>query len=297
MIDDSKKMSTSYQNVAIIGGTGQLGQYLTREFLSQGSFKVKVLTRTESKATELQEEFRKKGAEIIQVDYEDQGSIISALQNTHVLISALGSYDLFENQERFINAAKEAGVSRFIPSEFGTDVEGNTSPFFAPKVKTREVLETSGLEYTYYINGFFIEHLLVPHLGFDIKNSKVSIIGKGETKISVTSLNDVAKFVVGTINLPQARNNKLIITGDETTLLDIANNAAKIKAKSIEIEYIPIEKAHAILADESTDGLTKVLTGLRLEIENGGIFNKGNDASLVNGLKPVTVREYIQDNL
>ncbi|KAJ9078699.1 hypothetical protein DSO57_1003970 [Entomophthora muscae] len=289
-------MATNYQNVTIIGGTGQLGQYLTREFLSQGTFKVKVLTRVESKATELHEEFRQKGADIVQVDYKDQASIKSALQNTHVVISALGSYDLFENQERFINAAKEAGVVRFVPSEFGIDVEGNTNPFFAPKVKTRQALESSGLEYTYYNTGFFIDHLLLPIFGFDIPNCKVSIVGKGETKVSVTSLNDVAKFVVETINLPQAKNSKLNITGDESTLLDIANDAAKIKAKPFEIEHIPAEKAQAILDDGSTDGMTKALNLLRLEIENGGVINKGNDASLVVGLKPMSIREYIQAN-
>ncbi|KAJ9078701.1 hypothetical protein DSO57_1003972 [Entomophthora muscae] len=148
--------------------------------------------------------------------------------------------------------------------------------------------------YTYYITGFFIERLMMPHLGFDIPNCKVSIVGKGETKVSVTSLNDVAKFVVGTINLPQAKNSKLFITGEETTLLGIAKDAAEIKAKPFEIEHIPIEKAQSILGDESTDGLTKAVNLLRLEIENGGVINKGNDASLVVGLKPMSIREYIQ---
>ncbi|KAJ9078700.1 hypothetical protein DSO57_1003971 [Entomophthora muscae] len=123
-MDADIKMTTNYRNVAIAGGAGKLGQYLTREFLSQGTFKVKVLTRVESKATELHEEFRQRGAEIVQVNYKDQASIKSALQNIHVVISALGSYDLFENQGLLINAAKESGVVRFVPSEFSIDVEG-----------------------------------------------------------------------------------------------------------------------------------------------------------------------------
>lgn len=137
----------------------------------------------------------------------------------------------------------------------------------------------------------------MPHLGFDIPNNRVTIIGKGETKISVTSVLDVAKFVVGSLNLPQAKNNKLFITGDETTLLEIANNAAEIKATPFEIEHIPIEQAHAILADECAEVLTKVFTGLRVEIENGGIFNKGNDVAIVSGLKPSTVKDIIKKDL
>ncbi|KAI0235863.1 hypothetical protein L0F63_005238 [Massospora cicadina] len=282
--------------MAIIGGTGNVGKYLTTEFLSSGNFNVKVLTRANTKAPELLDQFRKGGAEVIQVKYEDKDSLKVALQNTQVVISAIGSYDMYENQERFIIAAKEAGVTRFIPSEFGADFEGNSNPFFAPKVKTREFVEASGLEYTYYINGFFIENLLVPYMGFDIPNHKVSIIGDGKTKISVTSLKDMAKFVVGTINLPISRNTKLFITGDETTLLNIANDASVTKSTKFDVQHTSVDDAKAILADENADALTKVLTGLRLEIENGGIFNVKNDVAVVPGLKPVTVKEYIQNN-
>ncbi|KAI0228762.1 hypothetical protein L0F63_005325 [Massospora cicadina] len=281
---------SNFKSVAIVGGTGCLGQRLTREFLNSGKFEVKVLTRPESKATEMLEEFRKMGAQIVKVDYSDHHNLKAALQTTQVLISALGFYDLYENQARFVSAAKEAGVVRFIPSEFGINVEGKNSEFFLPKVKTREMVKASGLEYTFYCTGFFMDHLLSPMMGIDLANAKATIVGRGETKLSVTAMVDVAKFVVNTINHPNSKNSSLYISGEDTTLMDAINDVGLVKDVKFKVEHIPLEVIRGNFAQKR--GMDKFLDFLRMEIEMGSILNERNDVALAEGLTPMNISKF-----
>lgn len=65
-------------------------------------------------------------------------------------------------QKLFIDAAVEAVVSRFIPKEFGANIDNakpRTLPTFIPKVKIQEYLadkaKASGLTYTFiYVGGW-----------------------------------------------------------------------------------------------------------------------------------------------
>jgi len=82
-------------------------------------------------------------------------------------------------QLKLIEAAKKAGVRRFLPSEFGQDLsELKTTaqdPYFADKVKVQDALRKSGLEYTFVATGFFDNHALPQAAGVDLANGKLTI--------------------------------------------------------------------------------------------------------------------------
>jgi hypothetical protein len=58
-----------------------------------------------------------------QVDYDDETALIDAMQGIDTVLSFLAIFDTnvaFELHKKLINAAIEAGVRRFAPSEWAT---------------------------------------------------------------------------------------------------------------------------------------------------------------------------------
>ena len=119
--------NSSFTNITVAGGTGVLGYHIAEALLNDGSFKVKVLRRLPKTANEKAELLASKGAEIVHVDYNQHDDLVKALGGTDALISAASpglppdSYDYDALQTPLLNAAKAAGVRRFIASEFGMD--------------------------------------------------------------------------------------------------------------------------------------------------------------------------------
>lgn len=183
--------------VLVAGGTGGFGKFLTKELLKfpVTYSPVRVLTREESKSKA--QDLVKEGAELVTADYNDHASLVKALNGKRnsfhkefrklsfaeksnitgvtIVISALGGAVVGEPQLALVKAAKEAGVTRFIPSEYGVDPSKNTPfGFYAPKLKVQQAIKDAGLEYILYGNGLFTDADLIPEFGFDFANDKVS---------------------------------------------------------------------------------------------------------------------------
>src|SRR6185312_13126724 len=118
--------NSSFTNVTVAGGTGALGFNIAEALLNDGSFTVKVLRRMPETPNDKAELLASKGAEIVYADYNQHDHLVKALNGTDALISVVspgrtGSYDFDALQTPLLDAAKAAGVKRFIPSEFGID--------------------------------------------------------------------------------------------------------------------------------------------------------------------------------
>ncbi len=110
--------TNSYKNVVLLGATGNLGQHILPALLNDGTFNVTVLSRANSSAT------FPSNVKVIKVDYSDTSALTKALANQDVVISTIGGEGLASNfGEVLVQAAIDAKVKWFIPSEFGGDVE------------------------------------------------------------------------------------------------------------------------------------------------------------------------------
>src|SRR3954470_5841595 len=114
-------MGSSFHTVTISGGTGKLGYYIVEAFLNDGSYKVKVLRRKSENENEKAKSLASKGAEIAYVNYDQNDDLVKALKGTDVLISVISGKDIYAIQSHLLDAAKEAHVKRFIPSDFGNE--------------------------------------------------------------------------------------------------------------------------------------------------------------------------------
>lgn len=118
--------------VAVAGGTGQLGKYIIQGLReADPSLKIIVLSRKPLTDPSID-------AEIEIIDYQDLNSMIDALTNVDIVVSALGTMAVGIEQKKLMEAAKAANVKRFYPSEFGLDTSNpqaqKTIDIIKPKV-------------------------------------------------------------------------------------------------------------------------------------------------------------------
>ena len=74
--------------------------------------------RAEAGRQSLYARWQASGVKLVEADTASHASLIPALQGTHHLVSC-APYSATEAQYALIYAAREAGVERFVPSEFG----------------------------------------------------------------------------------------------------------------------------------------------------------------------------------
>jgi uncharacterized protein YbjT (DUF2867 family) len=99
------------------------------------------------------------------VDYSNKQSIKTALAGIDVVISTISGRALGV-QPAIAEAAKEAGVKLFIPSEFGGPTEGATEGLFGAKAKIQDQLKAVGIPYALIYTGPFADTLWQPYAAF-----------------------------------------------------------------------------------------------------------------------------------
>src|ERR1700726_2267026 len=109
-------MASTIKNVAVVGAAGNLGGVILDRLVASGKFNIKVLKRSGSKSS------LPAAMDVVEVDFTSLDSLKSALAGQDAVVSAVGMRGL-ESQLLLVDAAASAGVKRFIPSEFGSNLE------------------------------------------------------------------------------------------------------------------------------------------------------------------------------
>lgn len=200
--------------VALVGATGNLGPAILKALLDAG-FDVTILSREGSASTDSLASHPRQM--ITKVNFDNTDSITSALRGVEGVVSNVSSSALL-TQKPIIDAAIAAGVRRFLPSDFGSDlsVESNRSvPLNTPKVEIHRYLvekskEYPDFSYTGVHTGPFFDWCLRHGLYGNLKTHEVTLWDGGNTKFSTTTLASVGKAVVGVFrNLEGTKNQEL----------------------------------------------------------------------------------------
>jgi uncharacterized protein YbjT (DUF2867 family) len=289
---------SSIKNVVLAGASGNLGPSILTALINAGTFNITVFKRIGSKST-----FPSSVA-VEEVDYTSLSSLTTALTGADALISTLAA-EAFPLQDVLVDAAIAAGVQRFLPSEFGSDISNpNTQqlPVFAAKVKLNAYLaekaKTSSLTYTLVRNSGFLDWGVKVGFLIDSKSGSPHIYDGGNKPFSVTTLATVGEAVVGVLNHPEETKNRAVYIQDavltQNQLLEIVK---KVTPGSEKWTPVPVSTEEAVkvsyerLAKHLYDAETFVPFILRsiFAEEYGGEF-KNLDNELL-GLKGKTDAE------
>ncbi|KZL79483.1 oxidoreductase - protein [Colletotrichum incanum] len=200
------------KNVAHAGASGALGKAVLQGLVDAG-FNVTILSRAAGKVPS---SFANKIKEAT-VDYNDLASLKSALAGIDAVVSTLGAPAVGDAQRNLVDASVEAGVRRFIPSNFGCDQQNSLArqlPVFAEKVKTEDYLaekaKTSPLSYTFIYNNLFLDWGITNGSLVNLKEKNVTQYNGGKLPVSVTRLETVGKAVAGVLHNPEATANRSV---------------------------------------------------------------------------------------
>jgi nucleoside-diphosphate-sugar epimerase len=107
--------------IVIAGATGNLGGKIVDALLAKEA-EVRAIVRFETDIKKVNE-LEKKGVKVFQVDTNNKSEISKHCIGAHCLVSALAGLreTIIDTQKIFLDAAVEANVQRFIPSDYSVD--------------------------------------------------------------------------------------------------------------------------------------------------------------------------------
>ncbi|KAH7037090.1 uncharacterized protein B0I36DRAFT_371789 [Microdochium trichocladiopsis] len=204
--------ATQIKNVAITAATGALGSVVFKKLVASGEFKVRVLSSSGSTSS------FPAGTDVVKVDYSSLESLTKALEGQDAVVSAAGNEGI-PGQKVLVDAAIAAGVKRFLPSEFGSDLanpKARALPVFHFKVQVAEYLEAKAAElkdkftYTRVYNNAFLDWGLAAGFLLDLRAAKPRVWGSGDLPFAATTLSSVGDAVVGVLKNPEQTANRAV---------------------------------------------------------------------------------------
>ena len=203
-------------SLLIIGGTGTLGRQIVLQALTKG-YQVRCLVRNFRKANFLKEW----GAELVYGDLSKPETLPPCLKGITAIIDASTSrpneLDSLKNVDwegklSLIEVAEIANIKRFIFFSAQNVEQFEKIPLMKLKYGIEKKLKQSSIPYTIFrLTGFYqglIEQYAIPIL----ENLPIWITNEN-TYISYMDTQDIAKFCLRSLQIPQTANQTFFLSG------------------------------------------------------------------------------------
>jgi uncharacterized protein YbjT (DUF2867 family) len=231
-------------SLLIIGGTGTLGRQVVLQALTKG-YQVRCLVRNFRKANFLKEW----GVELVYGDLSRPETIPPCLKGITSIIDvstsrpneldSLKKVD-WDGKLHLIEAAKVAGIQRFIFFSAQNVEQFKNIPLMKLKYKIETKLKRSGIPYTIFrLTGFYqglIEQYAIPIL----ENLPIWITNE-TTYISYMDTQDIAKFCLRSLQIPDTTNQTFFLSGVKSWVsLEIINLCEQLAGQTAKVQRIPL---------------------------------------------------------
>lgn len=206
--------SNHVQTIAIVGATGTIGKFITRELLKGGKHTLTGITREDSNSQ------MPDGVKAAKVNYDAPSTIVKALRGQDVLIITMGTMAPRDQQLKLIEAAAEAKVPFVMPNEYSPDVVarpdmGKDALIGDAVHAAHDLVEKLGVSsWIGLTSGFWYQYSLVvsPNaFGFDVKSKTATFSDDGLTKTNISTWPQSGRAVARLFSLPilpQDENDK-----------------------------------------------------------------------------------------
>lgn len=275
----------------VTGATGRLGREVMKVAMENLPVKeLRVSVRNVDKAAK----YKEQGVEVKKADYRDKEELVSAWQETDVLIYIPSivhpSFERLPEIENVVMAAEEAEVKQFIFVSFYADQENNPfqmSPFYGYASRR---LASSSLSYTVIKNAMYADPLLsyLPEL-IERKNVVYPV---PHEKVSYISREDSAKAIVEVARDSGLWNQSYTLTQDRSyTMRELADTLSDVSREKIGFAPMSLEE-FAETYDEP-EGFGSLLASM-YEAANLGLLDiVTDDFRTITGRKAESLTSYL----
>lgn len=241
------------------------------ELLKTGKHTITAVTRAASKGT------LPEGVRRVEVDYNDQDSLVTALRGQDFLVITLAVRAPPDTHGKLVRAAAAAGVPYVMPNFYGSDIRNPklASEAFGAIIKQQlDEMESLGVSYVSLACGIWYEWSLAlgdAWFGFQIKDRRVTFYDDGKTPLNVSTWPLCGRAVAALLSLPENgaspslsdwKNEPVYIRSFQVSQRDMLDSLHRVLGTTDEdwaIEYEPAAKRAQDGLDEFARGL---ITGI-----------------------------------
>jgi nucleoside-diphosphate-sugar epimerase len=288
--------------VAISGGGGSIGSNIVDAIHRTNKHTVVVLSRSQ------QPDLTSRGIEVRLVDYTSPEGLQAALRDVHTVISCLKVYsdEMASAQLALVEAAKQAGVKRFVPSDWAADcVEVDV---YAMKEPIWKAVQASGMEYTRFIVGFWMNtwgvgavrdenaalsgYASQPFI-LNLRDGTATFPADGSQQAVFTAMQDIGKFVAASLDLPKWEPDSRIV-GDKVSGNELVKLVKEICGRELQVTRVPVEEISSTLDNPDLGFYHRFYYQLLEAIANRRIDFDPTLNAILPEIKPMSVAEYLK---
>lgn len=228
----------------IVGATGTLGRQVARRALDEG-YKVRCLVRSQRKAAFLKEW----GAELVSGDLCEPETLTPALEGVTAVIDAATARPTdslsirqvdWQGKVALIQAAKAAGVERFIFFSILDAEKYAHVPLMEIKHCTELFLAESGLNYTILRPCGFLQGLIGQYAIPILENQAVWVMGD-TAPIAYMDTQDIAKFAVRALQVSATEKQTFPVVGPRAWgAYEIIRLCERLSGRESRVSRMPI---------------------------------------------------------
>lgn len=207
-------------------------------------------------------------------------------------------------------AESDPSIKYFYPSEYGTDIEyGPASATEKPhqfKLQVRKYIRenTKELKVTYLVTGPYSDMFFSPaskddRIGsFNITETKATLLGTGNEKISFTTMRDVGRLLVAALETPTTSHERTLkVNSFTTTGKEALAEFEKQTGAKWNVSYTPLDELKA-LEKEAWEKDSPHKTGAtlrRIWLEGGTLYNVRSNGDIGFEGKEETLEEHVRE--
>jgi nucleoside-diphosphate-sugar epimerase len=223
--------------IVITGATGNLGGKIVKALLAK-DVEVRAIVRKETDSKKIND-LKQLGVNVYQVDMSNKSEIAKYCIGAHCFVSALAGLrdTIIDAQKICLDAAIEANVKRFIPSDFSIDFtnlkEGQNRNLDLRR-EFHNFMDKTPIQATIIFNGPFMDLLTTDMPLILFKQKKIFCWGNPKQILEFTTTDNVAEFTAE-VAIDNDTPRYMRIAGDRLTCNDFVDLLTELTSKSYKL--------------------------------------------------------------
>ncbi|KAH8122252.1 hypothetical protein FP744_10006150 [Trichoderma asperellum] len=293
----------SLRNIAVLGGTGHVGRPIVKALID-ADFTVTVVTRSSSlNPKELN------GAIFVTSDYTHE-SLVEIFTGQDAVVSAVAAGPPIAAQKVMVDAACQAGVRRFIPSEYGSSsIDQPLEDFkklMAPKTELIGYLREKcrlhpQFTWTCLSGGaLFDVGIHSGAWGFSVSERTATIFDTGEARFDSTTIPTMTQGVVSVLQRPvDSANQYLLIRSfivSQSEILAVLEDItqSKWRVSYVNAENLRKEGWRLLAGGNPKQGIESIVRGALFQGQKDISVSRDVLANTQLGLPITNLRDYLE---